>query len=159
MNISNEREEIKMVTWTTVKELEKMSQETRNNLAVNFGKRTIPLNDIDLDVFSRSSAFPIVRMSIFDKVEKEYLSALLNVINVTRDQGTTAYISKIARYNRKTRKDDLFEIWVSFRYNHKMCDITLPPFSADKNYYRGMVVDEPYNLEQQLSLPARDIYN
>lgn len=148
-----------MVTWMTVEELEKMSQETRNNLAVNFGKRTVPLNDIVLDVFPRSSAFPVVRMSIFDRVEKKYLSALLNVINVTRDQGTTVYITKIARYNKKTGKYDLFEIWVSFRYNHKWQDITLPPFSADKNYYRGMVVDESYDLEQQLNLPARDIYN
>lgn len=145
--------------WTTVRELEEMPQETRNNLAVNFGRRIVPLRDIDLNIFSRSHSFPIVRMSIFDKVEKNYLSALLNVINVTRDQGTTAYISKIARYNKKTRKDDLFEIWVSFRYNHKWQDITLPQFSADKNYYRGMVVDEPYNLEEELSFPARDTCN
>ena len=148
-----------MVTWMTVKELEKMSQETRNNLAVNFGKRTIPLNDIDLDVFSRNSAFPIVRMSVFDEVEKKYLSALLDVINVTRDQGTTVYIIKNTRYNRKTSKEDRFEIWISFRYNHEWQDITLPQFSIDKNYYRGMVTEKSYRLEEELSFPARDTCN
>ena len=125
-------------TWMTVRELEKMSQEARNSLAVNFGKRTISLNDIDLNIFSKSFAFPIVKMSVFDEIEKKYLKALLDVINVTRDQGTKVYIHKFARYNRKTRREDNFEIWISFKYNRELQDITLPPFSADKNYYRGM---------------------
>ena len=46
--------------WTTVKELKKMSQETRNNLAVNFGRRIVPLNDIDLDVYAQNSSLPII---------------------------------------------------------------------------------------------------
>ena len=147
-----------MTTWITVEKLEKMTQEQRSNLAVNFGKRTIPLNDIDLNVFSRSFSFPIVRMSVFDEVEKKYLSALLNVINVTRDQGTKVYIIKNTRYNRFKSKDD-FELWISYKYNREWYDITLPSFSTDKNYYRGMVVDKSYNLEQELNLPARDTCN
>lgn len=145
--------------WTTVRELEEMPQETRNNLAVNFGRRIVPLRDIDLNIFSRGHSFPIVRMSVFDEAEKKYLSALLNIVNVTRDKGTKVSILKFLRYNKKTNKEDRFEIWISFKYNHELQDIILPQFSVDKNYYRGMVANKSYNLEEELSLPARDTCN
>lgn len=145
-------------TWMTVRELRELSQKTRNNLVVNFGKRIIPLNDIDLDVFSRKASLPIAEVSVFDEEEKNYLRALLNVINVTRDKGTEVLIQKLSRYNRKQRKDNL-EISISFRYNHEWQEISLPQFSADKNYYRGMAVDVAYNLENQLDLSSRDICN
>lgn len=142
--------------WITIDKLGKMTQKQRSSLAVNFGKRIVPLSDIDLDIFSKSFSLPIVRVSIFDEVEKNYLKKLLDVINVTRDQGTTVYIIKNIRFNRKKRKDN-FEIMISYKYNREWYDITLPQFSTDKNYYRGMVVDNSYDLEEQLELPAKNI--